>query len=147
MQGNLSDDVGLEHDHVPQGHLRRDGYTEPRDVHRFILDRARNGPITVTTLTRELYGVPMTAWAAPWRSRVISAVNSMAQYGRLAWVTLDGEPAATLPAAALGDPQEGAESAQEATSGPPVPPPVRGDLRVRRVAVQRRAVQDVPLPS
>jgi hypothetical protein len=146
MQGNLSDDVGLEHDHVPQGHLRRDGYTEPRDVHRFILDRARDGPVTVTTLTRELYGVPMTAWAAPWRSRVISAVNVMAQYGRLAWVTVDGEPAATLPAAALGDPQEGAETAQEAISRVQPPLPVRSTQR-RRAMVQRRAVEDLPLPG
>src|SRR4051812_8130958 len=100
-RSSLARDLNDQAEHEPPSRVARETLHEPRDAHRFIADRVRVAPVTVTTLTRELYGVPMTAWAAPWRSRVISAVNVMAQYGRLAWVTLDGEPAATLPAAAL----------------------------------------------
>jgi hypothetical protein len=140
---------------------------EPRDMHRHILNRVSDGPVTVAELVAELYGLPASAaWARPWRSRVISAVNCLAERGRVGWVSVDGEPAATRTTPAeLPDPGPAAaanarQSASEPFSGPqsrpvapgPSPDAVRGprearQRRVRLAADRNRGVEDIPLPS
>lgn len=148
-----------EHDRQPVSEPRTlVDRAEPLDAHRYILDAVRSGPVSVATLTGELYGVPgRAAWAVPWRARVIAAVNALAERGRLGWTTVDGEPAATLTAPAeLPDPGpaaavNAAQAAPKPLSRPQPSPPVRGprEARLRRVrlaADRARGVEDVQLP-